>query len=64
MEVARDDLGRAARKRGIEGQVTIIRHFGIRCIGRVDKKYVTYFFIVVDNITLSSIYLELDVVRP
>ena len=33
MAVARDDLGRAARKRGIEGQVTIIRHFGIRCIG-------------------------------
>ena len=32
MAVARDDLGRAARKRGIEGQVTIIRHFGIRCI--------------------------------
>ena len=30
MAVARDDLGRAARKRGIEGQVTIIRHFGIR----------------------------------
>ena len=33
MAVARDDLGRAARKRGIEGQVTIIRHFGIRRIG-------------------------------
>ena len=32
MAVARDDLGRAARKRGIEGQITIIRHFGIRCI--------------------------------
>ena len=32
MAVARDDLGRAARKRGIEGQVTIIRHFGIRCM--------------------------------
>ena len=32
MAVARDDLRRAARKRGIEGQVTIIRHFGIRCI--------------------------------
>ena len=32
MAVARDDLGRAARKRGIVGQVTIIRHFGIRCI--------------------------------
>ena len=32
MPVARDDLGRAARKRGIEGQVTINRHFGIRCI--------------------------------
>ena len=32
MAVTRDDLGRAARKRGIEGQVTIIRHFGIRCI--------------------------------
>ena len=32
MAVARDDLVRAARKRGIEGQVTIIRHFGIRCI--------------------------------
>ena len=31
MAVARDDLGRAARKRGIEGQVIIIRHFGIRC---------------------------------
>ena len=35
MAVARDDLGRAARKRGIEGQVTIIRHFGIRCIAFV-----------------------------
>ena len=35
MAVARDDLGRAARKRGIEGQVTIIRHFGIRCIETV-----------------------------
>ena len=32
MAVARDDLGRAARKRGIEGQVTTIPHFGIRCI--------------------------------
>ena len=32
MAVARDDLGRAARKRGIEGQVTTIRHFGIRCM--------------------------------
>ena len=32
MAVARDALLRAARKRGIEGQVTIIRHFGIRCI--------------------------------
>ena len=32
MAVARDDLGRVARKRGIEGQVTIIRHFGSRCI--------------------------------
>ena len=32
MAVARDDLGRAARKRGIEGHVTIISHFGIRCI--------------------------------
>ena len=32
MAVARDDLGRAARKRGIEGQVTIIRYFGMRCI--------------------------------
>ena len=32
MAVARDGLGRAARKRGIEGQVTTIRHFGIRCI--------------------------------
>ena len=32
MAVARDDLGRAAWKRGIEGQVTTIRHFGIRCI--------------------------------
>ena len=32
MAVARDDLGRAARKRGIDGQVTTIRHFGIRCI--------------------------------
>ena len=32
MAVARDDLGRAARKRGIEGQATIIRHFGIRCM--------------------------------
>ena len=32
MAVARDDLGRAARKRGIDGQVTIIRQFGIRCI--------------------------------
>ena len=38
--VARDDLGRATRKRDIEGQVTIIRHFGIsitfRCYGRAD----------------------------
>ena len=32
MAVTRDDLGRAARKRGIEGQETIIRHFGIRCM--------------------------------
>ena len=32
MAVARYDLGRAARKRGIEGQVTIIPHFGIRCV--------------------------------
>ena len=32
MAVARDDLGRVARKRGIKGQVTIIRHFGIRCM--------------------------------
>ena len=32
MAVVRDDLGRAARKRGSEGQVTTIRHFGIRCI--------------------------------
>ena len=32
MAVARDDLGEVARKRGIEGQVTTIRHFGIRCI--------------------------------
>ena len=32
MAVARNDLGRAVRKRGIEGQVTTIRHFGIRCI--------------------------------
>ena len=32
MTVARDDLGRAAWKRGIEDQVTTIRHFGIRCI--------------------------------
>ena len=32
MAAARDDLGRAVRKRGIEGQVTTIRHFGIRCI--------------------------------
>ena len=32
MAVARDDLGRPARKRGIEGQETIIRHFGIRCM--------------------------------
>ena len=34
MAVPRDDLGKAARKRGIEGQVAIIVHFGIRCIGR------------------------------
>ena len=33
MAVARDDLGRAAWKRGIEGQVTTTRHFGIRFIG-------------------------------
>ena len=33
MAVAQDDLGRAVRKRGIEGQGTTIRHFGIRCIG-------------------------------
>ena len=32
MAVTRDDLGRAARKRGIEGQVTTIRHFEIRCM--------------------------------
>ena len=32
MVVARDDLGRAGRKRGIEGQVITIRHFGIRCM--------------------------------
>ena len=32
MAVARDDLGRAARKRGIEGQATTIRHFGVKCI--------------------------------
>ena len=32
MVVTRDDLGRAARKRGIEGQVTTIRHFGISCM--------------------------------
>ena len=32
MAAPRDDLGRAARKRGIEGQVTTIRHFGIRCM--------------------------------
>ena len=37
MSVARDDLGRAARKRGIEGQVTIIRHFRIRCIVLLKK---------------------------
>ena len=35
MAVARDDLGRAARKRGSEGQVTTIRHFGIRFIFHV-----------------------------
>ena len=38
MAVTRDDLGRAARKRGIEGQVTIIRHFGIRCIVLLEKE--------------------------
>ena len=32
MAVKKVDLGRAARKRGIEGEVTTIRHFGIRCI--------------------------------
>ena len=32
MAVTRDDLGRAAWKRGIEGQLITIRHFGIRCI--------------------------------
>ena len=32
MAVTWDDLGRAAWKRDIEGQVTAIRHFGIRCI--------------------------------
>ena len=33
MAVAWDNLGRAAQKRGIEGQITIIiHHFGIRCI--------------------------------
>ena len=32
MAVARDNLGKVARKRGIEGQVTTIRHFGIRCM--------------------------------
>ena len=32
MAVARDDLEKAAWKRGIEGQVTIIRQCGIRCI--------------------------------
>ena len=35
MALARDDLGRAARKRGIESQVTTIRHFGIRCMGLI-----------------------------
>ena len=39
MAVARDDLGRAARKRSIEGQVTIVRHFGIRCIIPVGNIY-------------------------
>ena len=42
MAVARGDLGRAARKRGIEGQVTIIRHFGIRCIPGQTAEYSLY----------------------
>ena len=41
MAVARDDLRRAARKRGIEGQVTIIRHFRIRCIVLLKKCYIS-----------------------
>ena len=32
MAVTWDDLGRAAWKQGMEGQVTTIRHFGIRCM--------------------------------
>ena len=40
MAVAQDDLGRAARKRGIEGQVTPIRHFGIRCISCSEMKII------------------------
>ena len=35
MAVARDDLGRGARKRGIVEQVTIIRRFGIRCFAKI-----------------------------
>ena len=32
MAVTWDDLGRAVRKQCIKGQVTIIHHFGIKCI--------------------------------
>ena len=45
MAVARDDLGRAARKRGIEGQVTIIRHFGIRCMLKLLQIFIHAAFI-------------------
>ena len=37
MVVARDGLGRAARKRGIEGQITTTRHFGIRCMADIKR---------------------------
>ena len=42
MEVAWDDLGRVAWKRGIEGQVTTIRHFEIRCMDWLRSRGTAY----------------------
>ena len=44
MAVARDDLERAGRKRGIEGQETTMRHFGIRCM--INSKIVNRIIVV------------------